>query len=34
MPLVPTYSFQPITLRVEFELSTAPPVLKKRSLHE
>jgi hypothetical protein len=29
MPLVPTYSFQPITLRVEFDLSTAPPVLNE-----
>ena len=27
MPLVPTYSFQPITLRVEFDLSTAPPFM-------
>jgi hypothetical protein len=29
MPLVRTYFFQPITLRVEFELSTAP--LRPRS---
>ena len=26
MPLVLTYSFQPIMLRVESDLSTAPPV--------
>jgi hypothetical protein len=31
MPLVRTYSFQPITLRVEFELSTAPPSLRRSS---